>query len=108
MRHRDVIFSDQANLDLRGIYTWLADQAGPFVALAYVERISAFINRLDLASERGTLRNDLMRGLRIIGFERRVTIAFTVEQTNVTVLRVFYGGKDWEEEWDEDDPPLTP
>jgi toxin ParE1/3/4 len=108
MRQRTVIFSDQANIDLREIYNWLADQAGPFVALAYVERISAFINRLDLASERGTLRNDLMPGLRIIGFERRVTIAFTVDQAQVTILRVFYGGKDWEEEWDEDEPPLTP
>jgi toxin ParE1/3/4 len=108
MRQRAVIFSDQANIDLRDIYNWLADQAGPFVALAYVERISAFIHRLDLASERGTRRNDLMPGLRIIGFERRVTIAFTVDQNAVTILRVFYGGKDWEDEWDENDPSLTP
>ena len=107
MRQRVVIFSDQANMDLRGVYNWLADQAGAFVALAYVERISAFIHRLDIASERGTRRDDLMPSLRIIGFERRVTIAFTVNDSKVTILRVFYGGKDWEDVWEENDPPLT-
>lgn len=55
----------------------------------------------DLASERGTQRDDIMPGLRIIGFERRVTIAFTVEETQITILRVFYGGKNWENEWGE-------
>lgn len=36
-----------------------------------------------------------------------MTIAFTVDQTQVSILRVFYGGKDWEDEWQEDDPTLT-
>ena len=49
-----------------------------------------------------------MSGLRIIGFERRITIAFTVDDSQVTILRVFYGGKDWEDEWKENEPPLTP
>jgi len=36
------------------------------------------------------------RGLRVVGFERRVTIAFEVDDERVTILRIFYGGVDWE------------
>jgi toxin ParE1/3/4 len=31
-----------------------------------------------------------------MGFERRVTIAFTVEGDSVIILGVFYGGQDYE------------
>jgi toxin ParE1/3/4 len=34
--------------------------------------------------------------LRIIGFERRITIAFVVEPERVVILRLFYAGRDWE------------
>ena len=32
----------------------------------------------------------------MVGFERRVTIAFTVSETQETILRLFYGGQNWE------------
>lgn len=51
-----------------------------------------------LASERGRLRDGVRPGLRVIGFERRVTAAFTVGKDRVTILRLFYGGRDWERE----------
>lgn len=34
--------------------------------------------------------------LRIAGFERRVAIAFTFDAETVTIVRVFYGGRDYE------------
>ena len=49
------------------------------------------------AFERGHRRDDVRPGLRIIGFERRVTVAFTVSETHVVILRRFYSGWDWEE-----------
>ncbi|WP_306121016.1 hypothetical protein [Roseitalea sp. MMSF_3504] len=42
-------------------------------------------------------RDDLLPGLRIVGFERRITIAFTIDDDTVTFLRFFYGGQDWED-----------
>jgi hypothetical protein len=33
--------------------------------------------------------------LRVVGFERRVAIAFTVTPTEVTILRFYYGGQNW-------------
>ena len=55
-----------------------------------------FGNGLDLASERGTLRNDVREGLRIVGFERRGVVAFTVEEDRVMILRFFSGRQNWE------------
>lgn len=44
----------------------------------------------------GHVRSDVRPGLRIMGFERRLTIAFTVDEETVTVLRVFTAGRNWE------------
>ncbi|WP_338049426.1 hypothetical protein [Rhizobium tubonense] len=40
-----------------------------------------------------------MPNLRIIGFERRVSIAFIVKGDIVEIQRIFYGGQDYPEEW---------
>jgi len=50
-----------------------------------------------IASERGHRRDDVSPGLRIVGFERRVTIAFVADENQVTILRLFYGGQNWED-----------
>ena len=52
----------------------------------------------DLAGERGHLREDIRPDLRIVGFEKRVTIAFTIIDNRVVILRIFYGGRDWPHE----------
>src|SRR5262249_48372231 len=91
-----VVFSPEAREDLFNIYDWIADAASPEVALAYVERIEAYIDGFDLASERGARRDDIRKGLRVICFERRLTIAFTTADESVTILRLFYGGQNWE------------
>ena len=44
--------------------------------------------------ERGRQRDDLRPGLRIVGFERRVSIAFHVSPDTLVIDRIFYGGRD--------------
>lgn len=97
MREYPVAFAPEAAGDLVALYEWIADEASPVVALAYLERVEAFCHRLGLGSQRGHLRADIRAGLRIIGFERRLTIAFMVDESRVTVLRVFTRGRNWEE-----------
>lgn len=63
--------------------------------MAYLGRIEQFIAKLELGPERGTRRDDIRPGLRTVGFERRLTVAFLVRE-QVTILRIFYGGRDWE------------
>lgn len=43
--------------------------------------------------ERGTLRDELRSGLRVIGYRRRVSIAFRVIDDSVHILGIFYGGR---------------
>jgi toxin ParE1/3/4 len=45
---------------------------------------------------RGRKRDDLLPGLRTIGFERRVTVAFVVSADAVLIEGIFYGGRDFE------------
>lgn len=45
---------------------------------------------------RGTRRDDIRPGLRTVGFERRATIAFKVLAREVVIVRIFYGGRDFE------------
>lgn len=97
MKERFVEFSPEALEDLRGLYDWIADAAGSDRALGYLERIETFCRGMAIAAERGHARDDIRPGLRVVGFERRIAIAFTVSETRVTILRLFYGGRDWEE-----------
>ena len=47
------------------------------------ERLRMFCERLQHGAERGSMRDDIRVGLRIIGFERRVTIAFVAEEDRI-------------------------
>jgi toxin ParE1/3/4 len=51
---------------------------------------------------RGQQREDLLPGLRTIGFERRITIAFVVAPEAVLIEGIFYGGRDFESFFKED------
>ena len=96
MKEHVVEFAPEARDDLRRLYDWIADAASPTVALTYVTRIETFCRGMAFSPERGHRRDDIRPSLRIVGFERRITIAFTVSAERVTILRLFYGGRDWE------------
>ncbi len=96
MRERRVTFAPEAEADLTALFDWIAQRAEPQTAMRYLDRLEAFCNGLSFASERGHLRSDIRPGLRILGFERRLTLAFVVSDTQVTILRVFPTGRNWE------------
>jgi toxin ParE1/3/4 len=98
LKVRKVLFSPEAEQDILQIYEWVASSTSPNVALAYVNRIEAKCAALDLASSRGQARDDIRKGIRIIGFELSLTIAFVVGNDSVTIVRIFAGGRDWEGE----------
>ncbi len=93
MKKYEVSFRPRAEADLFGLYQYIAEEAGTAVAGGYIE---AACLALAAFPERGTRRDDLRRGLRTIGFERRATIAFQVMQDEVVIIRIFYGGRDYE------------
>ncbi|WP_417518589.1 type II toxin-antitoxin system RelE/ParE family toxin [Minwuia sp.] len=93
MKERPVVFAIEAQTDLVAIHDYIAERAGTVIALGYVERIEAFCLGLGDGSERGTRRENLGMGVRTIGFERRATVAFTIDVNRVTILRIYYGGR---------------
>ncbi|WP_375458664.1 type II toxin-antitoxin system RelE/ParE family toxin [uncultured Enterovirga sp.] len=90
-----VILNPAASADLAQLYRYIAESTGqPLIALRYVTRLRDRCERLADVPEQGTTRSDLLPGLRIIGFRRRVTIAFRVNAEQVEILRLLYGGRD--------------
>jgi toxin ParE1/3/4 len=93
---REIIFAPEAHTDLIEIYDYIAERADIVRALGYVERITEHCLGLANFPERGIRRDDLRPGLRVTGFERRVSIAFHVTETTVVVDRILCGGRDLE------------
>lgn len=97
-RYRIELAPDVA-LDLiaiaRHVETWTQDRA---LADRTVAAIRSYLGSFDTVPHRGTRRDDLRQGLRIVPFQRRTTVALTVDEVrgSVRVLRVFYAGQDYE------------
>jgi toxin ParE1/3/4 len=91
---RQVVFSPEAQTDVRALYLFIAERSGDARAIAYLNRIETYCLGFADFPERGMCRDELWPGLRVTGFERRVTIAFTVAAEAVTILRILYGGRD--------------
>jgi toxin ParE1/3/4 len=100
---RRVVFSPEAQDDLFSLYDHIAGQSGHPRAIGYINRIEKYCLGFELAGERGSRRDDLRPGMRIVGFERRVTIGFHVDDATVTIDRIFYAGRDVERIFRADD-----
>ncbi len=76
-------------------------------AAAIAERFTTAIVEYCLAfatfPRRGTRRDDIRPGVRTIGYRRRVTIAFEVEDDAVNILGVYYGGRGYEADLRDDE-----
>jgi toxin ParE1/3/4 len=94
-----VIFTPLAERHIDSLHEYIAKHASEERADGYVGRIVDFCNGLSTFPLRGTQREDLLSGLRVTGFERRVTIAFIVTAEAVLIEGVFYGGRDFEAEF---------
>jgi toxin ParE1/3/4 len=102
MKKSQIIFSLTAKADVALIESWVAENAGATIASKYSKRILSFCQRLETGSQRGTKRDEIRLGLRVIGFEKRVNILFVVTPEDVIILRIFYGGKNWESDFNDD------
>ena len=95
MPHR-IVFTPEARDQLDALHAYIASAADIETASRFVDGIIDQTTTLSEFPERGTSRGDLRPGLRTIPWKRRVTIAFVVEQSDVVVIGVFYGGRNFE------------
>jgi toxin ParE1/3/4 len=93
VRH-SVVFSPEARDDLFELYDFIAQRDGAARALGFVERIEVYCLGLADFPKRGSPRDAVRPGLRVVGFGRRTTVAFHVAAKIVTIDRVLYGGRD--------------
>lgn len=93
-----VVFRPEAEADLVGLYEYIAERAGYRVAGGYIDRIEEACMALATFLKRGASRDDLLPGLRTIGFERRMTIAFRVLKTEVEIITIAYAGRQFEDD----------
>lgn len=97
MKRYRIRLTDEAELDLARIYRFVRQKsASSAVARNYVARIKTFMDGFETYPERGSIRDHVRPGLRIVGFERRVSVAFVVEPAEVVILRILYAGQQFE------------
>ncbi len=89
-----VIFTPEAIQQLTDLDDYLADAGVP--DNEFVPSIVGYCESLATFPMRGRSRSDLRPGLRVIGYKRRVAIAYIVATDTVTIAGVFYGGQDYE------------
>ena len=95
---RKVVFRPEAEADLVGLYEHIAERSGYRIAGGYIDRIEEACMALSTFPKRGTRREDIMPGLRTVGFERRVTIAFRVLKAQVEIVTIAYAGRNFEDD----------
>ncbi len=94
MKRFKVRLSQDAELDLDNIYRFVRRQSqSTEIARAYVTRLQNFLAAFETFPERGSLYNDIRPGLRRVGFEGRISVAFIVDDGEVLVLRLLYAGQ---------------
>ena len=91
-----VVFTTEAEDQLVELDRYIVGAGSVEVAARHTEAIVAFCEELAAFPHRGSARDDIRSGLRIIGFKRRVVIAFAVLDQTVAIIGVFYGGRDYE------------
>lgn len=95
MRSRRVLYHRQAQADLRDIRNWISFRVSPQFARDYLRRIRLRTENLASGSERGSLRDDIRPGMRVIGLMASISVIFVVQNDQVVILRVLHGGQDW-------------
>lgn len=98
-----VVFRPEAEADLLSLYHYIADASGPITAGAYIDRIEAACLSLATLPNRGVKRDDIVAGLRTLALERRLTIAYRVHKTEVEIVTIAYGGRNFERELRDDE-----
>jgi toxin ParE1/3/4 len=91
-----VVFTPHSERHLQDLRNYIALHSGMQRAENYVGRIVDSCLALDVFPERGMRRDDIRAGMRILGFERSATIAFSIEGSAVVIHGVYYGGQDFE------------
>lgn len=88
-----VIFHPRAQRDLDDIYDYVSDKSSPKVAADFVASIRNYCLGFSTFPLRGATRDDISPGVRIVGYRRRISIAFSVIGEAVWIVGLYYSGR---------------
>lgn len=86
-------YGPDAVADLEELAAWISARAGRAVASDYLARNKRRIDTLEVFPRAGRRIRYRGRNVRVIGFERRITILFRARRNGVEIVRVLYGGR---------------
>ncbi len=92
----EVLFAPEAEEDLVELFRYIAGEASPDIARRYTDAIVAHCEGFREFPLRAVRRDDIRPGLHITHYKSRAIIAFAVDGQQVSILGVFYGGRDYE------------
>jgi toxin ParE1/3/4 len=93
---RRLIFRPRAEADLESIRAFIVADS-PRAAIRFLGSIEKRCRSLLDFPGQGRARNDLFKGLRVLSFGRSVVIGYLTSEETVEVLRVWYGGQNYED-----------
>jgi len=82
---------------LQKIFDYVAERDSDLAAAQFVRKIRDHCLGFDLFPMRGIARDDIRRGLRVVGYNRQTSIAFTVSEDTVTIAAIYYGGENYKD-----------
>jgi toxin ParE1/3/4 len=100
-----VVFDSAARQDLKDIFDYINNRAGPTIAERFTARLHQYCTGLSHTPERGTRRDELRPGLRTIGYRRRATVVFRIDRSErtVAILGIYYGGRNYADDFADSD-----
>jgi toxin ParE1/3/4 len=98
MTHR-VTYSPASRRDLQHIRTFIQKESSATIAAKFVIGLLRRSKELEVFPHQGSERKALRPGLRVIGYKHRASIHFEVSEGKVMVLRFFYAGRNWSDDY---------
>lgn len=92
---REIAYSEESRGDLDAIFDHIAGDS-PDAAHSLIDHIERRIEILSAQPWIGHKRHRLPQRFRVLSLDRKVTIVYTVQPRRVDVLRIFYGGQDYD------------
>jgi toxin ParE1/3/4 len=98
MRQLPVVFRQGATNDLDGIFDYLLEQGASIrVARGFVGRIEAQCERIGNVPAGYPARPELGQDIRVAPFEHSAVIVYRPTDAVVEILRIYYGGRNYQE-----------
>lgn len=91
-----VVFTPEARAQLIALYRYIETKVSPAIAERYTSAIVNYCEGFRELPHRAVRRDDIRPGLHITNYKGRTVIAFAIDAAEVSIIGIFYGGRDYE------------